>query len=324
MKPFLLSTFVSLALAGSAFADHTATPGKTLVLKNKEGAAVLGYDPVAYFTLGKPAKGSPRFKSTHEGANYFFTSAEHKGMFDANPAKYAPAYGGYCGYAASIQRLSPISPDWWQIVNGRLVLQHNKKAFDLFNKALAENTSKADANWPLLVAKNGSYGGKSLVFLNKRGLALEGYDPVSYFTDSKPAKGDPKIEATFDGALYHFVSQAHREAFELDPTRFAPAYGGYCGYAASIGKVRPANPLLWSIVDGRLIVQHTKGAVELWEKDVAGNKSKADKNWPRLIEAKAGLKNPIDSLLGRSVLDSQPAKPQARLNADPDRPWLHF
>jgi YHS domain-containing protein len=302
MNHTLLTLAAALSLTGAALADHTAGHNKSLVLKNKEGAAILGYDPVAYFTDGKPARGHPKFKSAHEGANYFFASAEHKAFFDANPAKYAPGYGGYCGYAASINRLSPISPDWWQIVDGKLVLQHNKKAFDLFNKDLKANTLKADQNWPALVAKNGVYGGKTLVLTDKKGVALEGYDPVSYFTDGQPGKGDPKIEATFNGALYHFVSQAHRETFEKDPTRYTPAYGGYCGYAASVGKVRPANPLLWSIVDGQLIVQHTKGAVELWDKDVAGNKAKADRLWPRLVEAKAGLKNPVDRLLGKSVL----------------------
>ena len=150
-----------------------------------------------------------------------------------------------------------------------------------------------------------SEGGKTLGFTDKKGVALEGYDPVSYFTDGKPAKGDKKIEATFNGALYHFTSQEHRETFEKDPAKYAPAYGGYCGYAASIGKVRPANPLLWSIVDGQLIVQHTKGAAELWARDVHGNKMRADVNWPRLIEAKAGVKNPIDSLLGKSYLEKK-------------------
>ncbi len=302
MKQTLLSLIANFALAAGALADHATGHTKTLILKNKEGAAILGYDPVAYFTDGKPAKGDTRFKSNYDGANYYFTSPGHKTLFDANPAKYAPAYGGYCGYAASIDRLSPISPDWWQLVEGRLVLQHNKKAFDLFNKELAANVKKADAKWPGLIAKNGAYGGKTLVQTDKNGLALEGYDPVSYFIDGKPAKGEPMIEATFNGALYHFTSQAHRETFEKDPTKYAPAYGGYCGYAASIGKVRPANPLLWSIVDGQLIAQHTKGAVELWQKDVPGNKVKADKYWPRLIEAKAGLKDPVDGLLGRSVL----------------------
>jgi len=300
MKMTLLNLIATLALSGAALADQT-TDHKVLVLKNKAGAAILGYDPVAYFTDKKPAKGTPKLKSNYEGADYYFASAEHKALFDANPAKYAPAYGGYCGYAASIDRLSPIAPEWFQILDGRLVLQHNKKAFDKFNAELKDNVVKADQNWPGLVARNGS-GGKTLVLTDKKGVALEGYDPIAYFTDGKPAKGDPKIEATFDGALYHFVSQANRETFEKSPTKYAPAYGGYCGYAASVGKVRPANPLLWSIVDGQLIVQHTKGAAELWEKDVAGNKAKADKFWPKLVEVKAGKKDPVDSLLGKSVL----------------------
>ena len=299
MKIRILGLITTIAIAASI---HAADGGKTLVLKTKQGLAVQGYDPVAYFTQNKPVKGVAKFSSDYDGAKYLFTSTEHKALFDANPSKYAPAYGGYCGYAASIDRLSPVSPEWFQIIDGKLILQHNKKAFDLFNKELGANVVKADRNWPGLVARNGVFGGKTLVFTDRKGVALEGYDPVTYFTDGKPAKGDPKIEATFNGALYHFVSQEHRATFEKEPTKYAPAYGGFCGYAASIGKVRPANPLLWSVVEEQLIVQHTKGAVELWEKDVAGNKAKADKYWPRLVEAKAGKKDPIDSLLGKSVL----------------------
>ena len=300
MKKTVFSFITMIALATSQASDHA---GKSLVLKTKAGLALQGYDPVAYFTDNKPAKGNPKFSSEHDGATYRFASAEHKAAFDAAPAKYAPAYGGYCGYAASINRLSPIAPEWFQIEDGKLILQHNKKAFDLFNQQPRENIVKADANWPGLVAKNGVTGGKTLVFTDKKGVALGGYDPVSYFVDGKPAPGDATIEATFNGALYHFVSQEHRATFEQEPTKYAPAYGGFCGYAASVGKVRPADPLIWSIVDGQLIVQHTKGANELWQKDVTGNKSKADKYWPRLIEAKAGKQNPIDSLLGKSVLD---------------------
>jgi len=300
MKKHLLSLVAGLVLAGAALADQTPDH-KVLVLKNKDGAAILGYDAVAYFTDNKPVKGNPRFTSQYEGAKYYFASAEHKAMFDANPSKYAPAYGGYCGYAASIDRLSPISPEWFQIIDGRLILQHNKKATDKFNADQKGNIVKADQNWPGLVARNGS-GGKTLVYTDKRGVALEGYDPISYFAEKKPMKGDPKIEATYNGALYHFVSQEHRETFEKSPSHYAAAYGGYCGYAASIGKVRPADPLLWSVVDGQLIVQQTKGALELWTKDVAGNKAKADKNWPLMEEKKAGLKDPVDGLLSKSVL----------------------
>lgn len=300
MKITLFAIIGAVTLATSAFADHT--PGhKVLVLKNKVGAAILGYDAVAYFTDNKAVRGNPKFQTEYEGAKYFFATPEHKSAFDSNPAKYIPAYGGYCGYAASIDRLSPISPEWFQIIDGKLILQHNKKAFDKFNADLRGNVVKADQNWPGLVARNGT-GGKTLVFTDKHGVALGGYDPISYFADGKPAKGESKIEATFDGALYHFTSQEHRETFEKNPVKYAPAYGGYCGYAASIGKVRPANPLLWSIVYGQLIIQHTKGAAELWQKDVPGNKAKADRYWPQLIQVKAGKRNPIDSLIGKSVL----------------------
>ncbi len=301
MNKTLFSLAAVLSLASSALADQSPDH-KVLVLKDRNGVAIQGYDAVAYFTDNKPVKGAAKFVSEYEGARYYFASAEHKALFDMNPSKYVPAYGGYCGYAASIDRLSPVSPEVFQIEEGKLVLQHNKKAFDLFNKDLKANVVRADQNWPGLVVRNGT-GGKTLVNTDAKGVALEGYDPISYFADGNPTKGDPKIEATYDGALYHFASQAHREMFEKNPSKYAPAYGGYCGYAASIGKVRPANPLVWSIVEGQLIVQHTKGAVELWEKDVLGNKAKADKYWPLLETAKAGKKNPVDGLFGKSVLN---------------------
>src|ERR1051326_9076602 len=132
MKQTLLTLVAAFSVAGAALADHE--PGhKVLVLKNKEGAAILGYDAVAYFTDNKAVKGSQKFRSEFDGAKFYFANADHKLAFDANPAKYAPAYGGYCGYAASIDRLSPISSEWFQIVDGKLVLQPKQKAFDLFN-----------------------------------------------------------------------------------------------------------------------------------------------------------------------------------------------
>jgi YHS domain-containing protein len=300
MKNKIVSLLL-LALAVLPTYADSPTGKKLLINKTKDGVAIQGYDAVAYFTDNKPVKGNPKFQATHEGAVYHFASAEHLALFKADPAKYAPAYGGYCGYAASIDRLSPISPEFFQVIEGRLILQHNKRAFDKWNADLPGNLVKANANWPGLVAKNGT-GARSLLNLDATGLAIEGYDPVAYFTDGKPVKGNARHEAVYNGARYYFASEAHREIFEKDPAKYAPAYGGYCGYAASIGKVRPISPSLWSIVDGQLILQHSKGAVELWEKNIAGNKAKADKYWPRLVIAKVGVKDPIDSLWGGSVL----------------------
>lgn len=163
--------------------------------------------------------------------------------------------------------------------------------------ALLAAFSVAKALWA-----NPSSEYKVLVLKTRNGLAIQGYDPVAYFTDNKALKGNPKFSSEYEGGRYLFASAEHKSLFDSNPAKYAPAYGGYCGYAASIGKVRPADPLLWSIVHGQLIVQHTKGAADLWNKDVATNKAKADKNWPLLEEKKAGLKNPIDSLLGKSVL----------------------
>lgn len=81
-----------------------------LVNKNRDGVAIQGYDAVAYFTENKAVKGDPKFQSSHQGALYYFASAEHKARFEANPAAYAPAFGGYCGYAASIGKVRPANP----------------------------------------------------------------------------------------------------------------------------------------------------------------------------------------------------------------------
>lgn len=258
---------------------------KLLVNKNKDGLALQGYDAVAYFTLGKPTKGIAKYQARYKGAIYQFSSAEHLKMFESEPAKYEPQYGGYCGYAAAINRLSPISPEVWEILGGKLVLQHNKKAWDLWHQDVAGNMVKADANWPGLVAKNGS-GGKLLVNVDKNGLTIEGYDPVSYFSQEKPTKGDPTFEATYNGALYRFVSKENRETFEREPAKYAPAFGAFCGYAASINKVSPTNPLIYQIIDGRLVLQHTSKAFELFNEDPNGNLKKADGNWPSLVEKK--------------------------------------
>lgn len=128
---------------------------KTLINVDKTGLAVQGYDVVAYFTDGKPVKGSPQFASAHGGGTYHFASAEHKAAFDKEPAKYAPQFGGYCAWAVSKNSTAKIEPDAFQVVNGRLLLQYDKSIRDKFSKDTAGNLAKADANWPGLVAKKG-------------------------------------------------------------------------------------------------------------------------------------------------------------------------
>ena len=93
-------------------------------------------------------------------------------------------------------------------------------------------------------------------------MILQGYDAVSYFTVNKAQLGDSKYEARYNGATYWFTSDAHASMFKDHPEMFAPQYGAFCGYAMSLNKLRPIDPLIWQIVDGRLILQHTQDAYD--------------------------------------------------------------
>ena len=90
---------------------------KTLLNLDKNGVAIEGYDPVAFFTQGKPVKGNAQFQSSYKGATYYFASADDKGAFDGNPAKYEPQFGGFCAYGVSRKatwpRLTRTGPVWW-------------------------------------------------------------------------------------------------------------------------------------------------------------------------------------------------------------------
>ncbi|MBL0927823.1 MAG: hypothetical protein IBJ11_09255 [Phycisphaerales bacterium] len=140
----------------AAAAAGSPVDQKFLVNVDTGGIALNGgYDPVAFFTDNKPIKGDPKIRSVYRGAVYHFASAEHKAMFDADPARYEPQFGGFCAYAASVNRVSPVDVKYFEIVGGRLILQHNQKAWDLWHKSPSESLVKADTNWPGLVKANG-------------------------------------------------------------------------------------------------------------------------------------------------------------------------
>jgi len=294
MNPLIARVIFSLgaaaALAGGCdgtghcvgvWSEDVPAGQKTLTNIDSSGLVIEGYDPVAYFTDQKPVPGDPAHRTAWCGGVYQFANAGHKAMFDAEPAKYAPRFGGYCAYAASIDTISPISPDQWEVVDGRLILQHNKRAWDKWHEDPEGNLIKADKNWPGLVERNGATP-RTLVNIDAEGTAIGGYDPVAYFTGGAPAKGDPTLARTFNGATYRFVSKEHKDMFEQNPSRYVPAFGGFCGYAASINRISPVNPEIWTIVDGRLVLQHTPAAYELFNADVSGNFARASTNWPGL------------------------------------------
>ncbi len=117
------------------------------------GAVVGGFDVVAYHTMGKPTQGSAEYSASYQGATWQFASAENLEMFNADPAMYAPAYGGWCSAGASKGKKVPTQPDLWAIVDGQLYLNSSPAAHnDLFLADTDTVIRKGETNWKTIFA----------------------------------------------------------------------------------------------------------------------------------------------------------------------------
>lgn len=110
--------------------------------------AVGGYDPVAYFKAGKPVEGKAQFTTEYKGATWRFSSEENLNAFKADPAAYAPQYGGYCAWAVSQGYTASGDPNVWAIVNNKLYLNYDKSVQAKWEKDIPGFIAKADKNWP--------------------------------------------------------------------------------------------------------------------------------------------------------------------------------
>ena len=124
------------------------------------------------------------------------------------------------------------------------------------------------------------------VNVDGHGVAIKGYDPVAFFTDHKAVKGDEKLHSNYQGATYDFASVEHKAAFDQDPAKYAPQFGGYCAYGVSQGHKAPIEPDAFQIVDGRLLLQYNAAVRDKFNQDQPGNLKKADGNWPAIAEGK--------------------------------------
>lgn len=121
--------------------------GKALVNVDGQGVGAHAFDPVAFFTEGKASKGDPRWQSNYGGATYYFESSSNRQMFDKDPGRYAPQYGGYCAMAMAMGKLEDSDPNYYVVHDNKLLLQRNQKAHMMFAKDLEGNHRKADENW---------------------------------------------------------------------------------------------------------------------------------------------------------------------------------
>lgn len=112
--------------------------------------------------------------------------------------------------------------------------------------------------------------------------AVGGYDVVSYHEETGPVRGSGYHVANYEGVVYLFANEENKTIFEATPSKYLPAYNGFCAYGISVGKKFHTDPTVYEIVDGKLYLNLDSGIQDEWSKDVLGNIAKADKNWKSL------------------------------------------
>lgn len=141
LKTLKTAMFAAIAVAGLAHAGvDTGTDNNDVIL--------AGHDAVAYFTENRPVLGSADYTASYAGAIYRFASAENRDLFRTNPAKYAPAYGGYCALGTSFGKKFQVDGKAFRVVDGQLYVNKNLEVYATWKKDIPGNIEKADGYWP--------------------------------------------------------------------------------------------------------------------------------------------------------------------------------
>jgi YHS domain-containing protein len=141
------SVLLTLSILGAAAALGVVETSSSAAEKR---VALSGYDPVSYFTAGRPEKGSAEYSATFDDATYWFKNAEHRALFVADPDRYAPQFAGYCAINVSRGVKQEADPEAWVIADGRLYVFSAKGGVPLFQQQTAAIIGKATENWPEL------------------------------------------------------------------------------------------------------------------------------------------------------------------------------
>jgi len=150
MRDLSRRSFVSAAVAGACYCGSATAQNTSPIAGDR--VALKGYDPVSYFTEGKPEKGSSEFTFAFDDTSYWFKSAEHRAQFAADPERYAPQFDGYCAIQVSRGAKAEADPEAWSITNGKLYVFSAKMVVPMFQQQTAGIVEKASENWPQLRA----------------------------------------------------------------------------------------------------------------------------------------------------------------------------
>lgn len=132
----------------------TAVHAQKAEVFQKDGAAIRGFDAVAFFTESRPVKGEEKISYEWKGARWLFSSSTNMEKFKSDPEKYAPQYGGYCAFGMADGHKAPTETDTWTIIDNKLYFNYNKKVKEMWWKDTKGFIEKANANWPELKNKD--------------------------------------------------------------------------------------------------------------------------------------------------------------------------
>jgi YHS domain-containing protein len=248
---------------------------------------LAGYSPVSYLDSNKAEPGSPRYAAEYQGVTYFMTTQAQLHAFTSNPQRYLPAYGGFCAYGCAVGAKFVPAPESFKIVDGRTNLFLKNEQIDTLNLWNTGNQmqlkKKADQYWQGQTQSRAYTGARNVP---ADGIALDGYSPVSYFTQNAAQKGDARFAVEHNGVTYLLTSQQQVELFKQNPSRYEPQYGGWCAFGMAISDKFPVDPTKFKITNDKLylFLDNAKvNALHLWEK---GNESelvsKADAHWKKV------------------------------------------
>jgi YHS domain-containing protein len=169
------------------------TPYATMKNSAQQDVMLLGHDPVAYFTLAKPVRGDPKIQSTLPGRTYYFLSADNKRLFDAQPDRYEPQYGGFCASGAAFGIKLGSDPTEWRLVDGRLFIFGDVLGRTAWELDPAWNIKHGDEIWP--EAKEAGWRGQSLKrYANKVSWYKTGAGIRKEYAAKYPGKAWPQYD----------------------------------------------------------------------------------------------------------------------------------
>jgi YHS domain-containing protein len=149
----LMVTTAQTALLATMPANAGVPGSRSQINLDAHGVALGGYDPVAYFDHGNPTQGVATISASYGGARYLFATAEHRRIFLKNPKKYLPEFGGFCVVGTAFGEKVDVDPKTGEVVDGKLYLNNNHRALDIFNKDQSGTITKANGNWPAVKDK---------------------------------------------------------------------------------------------------------------------------------------------------------------------------